>query len=106
MRRLALVIAAVLATACATTPRPPERAPTLAVPVTCAPQCTVSCVPVQWPQWQGDPAAPATWDRIDSDVIAPLRAALERCDGARAACVQCLRRIERAGVVCGIAERC
>jgi hypothetical protein len=90
---------ALLLTACAT-PQQPIRAPTPAVAVTCAANCTASCLPQTWPQWTGDPDAPETWDELPP-VAAELRQIAEQCDVARASCVACLSRLQRAGVITG-----
>jgi hypothetical protein len=78
-----------------------ERAPALAVPIACDSSCTTPCGPASWPRWAGDPDDGRTWDRIGDDVVAPLRSLVDTCEAARASCVRCLRRLERAGIICG-----
>ncbi len=98
-----------LLTGCATGPElPPERFTAAPVPAQCDAACTTPCTPPSsgWPQWQGDPEAPETWDRWPTDVGVPLRELSETCDTARAACVQCLHRLERAGLICGVGRPC
>lgn len=97
---------AVFSTGCKPELVRPSRAQAPPVPAQCAAQCTASCLPAAWPRWEGDPDDPTTWDRLASDVLSPLRDAVEVCDVARATCVACLRRLERAHIICGVAEPC
>lgn len=96
-----LVLSLCTGATCERRPDPPPREATKAVPVGCDAICTATCLPAQWPQWAGNPDDPATWDRIGGDVVDPLRAIAEHCNAARGACVQCLRRAERIGAICG-----
>lgn len=91
---------------CSAAPTVPVRVTAEPVPAQCAMQCTTGCLPADPPQWTGDPADPATWDRLQADVIDPLQVTAETCDAARHACVQCLRRLERVGLICGVKEDC
>lgn len=104
MIRLAAVACALMLSACATQ-QPPIRAKTPAIAVSCAAQCTTTCLPAEWPQWTGDPDSPQTWDELPT-VTADMRVIAEQCDTARASCVACLSRIESVGIVCGISEAC
>ena len=76
------------------------------IPLTCDAACLESCLPKVWPKWQGDPEQPATWDRIGDDVIQPLREIVETCNARRNACVACIKRIEGAGLICGVTNKC
>lgn len=108
MIRAIAIAAALLLAACATPGPVAERFTAAPVPAQCDAACTTPCTPPAdgWPQWQGDPDAPETWDRWPTDVGRPLRELAETCDSARAACVQCLRRLERAGLICGVGTDC
>jgi hypothetical protein len=101
MIRLALLLCSITLTAC--TPQQAIRAPTPAIAVTCAPQCTASCLPAVWPRWEGDPESPETWDELPP-VAAELREIAEVCDVARKSCVKCLGRLQKAGVITGAVQ--
>jgi hypothetical protein len=83
--------------------RPPDLGP---MAVSCTAQCKASCLPAEWPQWEGDPIAPRTWDSLPEQVIAPLRELAEQCDAARASCLRCIERMEEVGIVCGVTTEC
>jgi hypothetical protein len=83
-----------------------ERAPSPPVAMSCEAECTRTCLPEQLPQWTADPNLPSAWDLLPKEVLIPLRAIAEACDAARASCVRCISRIERAGVVCGVTSDC
>lgn len=85
-------------------PRPADRVPAPALPVLCSPVCLVPCADAL-PRWQGDPDSPATWDAL-GELVGVLRARIDACEQARAACVQCLRRLDEIGATCGTAIRC
>lgn len=93
-----------LLTACATQ-QPPAWQPRKAAHARCNAQCTTPCAPDVWPQWEGDPDAPKTWDAL-APVASENKETAERCDAGRDACVRCLRALERAGVICGVDVRC
>lgn len=104
MNRLHGLLACLLLSACsATTPPVRDKAPP--VDPQCASTCTTTCAPAAWPKWEGDPADARTWDSL-GEVGADLREIADRCELSRKSCVQCLQRLERAGVVCGIAAPC
>lgn len=105
--RLVLIasLAAALA-ACATPITVTERDTAPPIPVTCASQCTESCLPAVWPKWKGDPNEPTTWDRVYPDVAQPIVDIAKACDVARNACVMCIRRVERTGAICGATMPC
>lgn len=93
-----------LLAACAPRDTRPERVPTPPVASACAAACIAPCTGTL-PRWQGDPDSPRTWDAL-GDVIAALRQRIDTCDSARAACLQCLHRLDRAGLTCGTAVPC
>lgn len=93
-----------LLAACAPRENRPEREPTPPVASTCAAACIASCAGTL-PRWKGDPDSPHTWDAL-GDVIAALRERIDACDAARRACLQCLHRLDRAGITCGTAVPC
>ena len=103
MKLIAIAIACAMLSACAST-REPIRTPSPAVAITC-PACTDSCLPEQWPLWTGDPSEPATWDALPL-VAAEIREIAQRCDVARSACSQCVKRMEDVGLVCGVNRSC
>lgn len=83
--------------------RPPDLGP---LAVTCSQQCKTTCIPAQWPRWEGDPDAPQTWDALPEQVARPLREIAERCEAARASCLRCITNMEAAGIVCGVGQEC
>lgn len=87
------------------THQPAAWQPRQAVHAQCDVTCTASCAPDEWPQWEGDPEEPTTWDNL-APVGAENRDTALRCDAARNACLRCLKTLERAGVICGIDIEC
>lgn len=113
MNRIALAAMLVFLGACETTPVVPTRVVAPAVAVTCPSACTQSCLPAEiapgeyaWPQWGGDANDPRAWDRIYPDIADPTKEIARRCDRSRAACVQCLARVEATGLICGVTVDC
>lgn len=102
----ALSLAAVLLalSACASRPVVEQRQSAPPVPVACEAQCLAPCNAVL-PRWQGAPDDPATWDAL-GELVAALRERIDVCEAARAACVRCLARLDRAGLTCGLAVPC
>jgi hypothetical protein len=101
---LALIVFAMLA-ACSAAPTIPVRVTAPPVDAQCSALCTTSCVPAVWPKWEGDPLDPSTWDRLPDQVVAPLRERVEQCDKHREACVDCLHRLERVGIIAPVGLR-
>ena len=93
-----------LLAACAPRETRTERVPAPPLPVLCSPVCLVAC-DADLPRWTGDPDSPRTWDRL-GDLVASLRDRIDACEHARAACVQCLRRLDDVGATCGTSVRC
>lgn len=80
--------------------RPPDRAG--AVAAQCNPICYAPCVAEDGDtgvRWEGDPAHAEAWDVLGEQVTEQLAAKLRSCDVRRRACVQCLERLQRAGVI-------
>ena len=103
-RPVAWVVFFCLLAGCAPRETRPERVPTPPVASACAAVCIAPCTGTL-PRWQGDPDSPRTWDAL-GDVIAALRQRIDPCDAARAACLQCLHRLDLAGLTCGTAVPC
>lgn len=79
---------------CATPPAP--RAP---VEANCSALCRVPC-DTSVPRWTpADPEAPEAWDTYPEQVTFPVVARLRACEVHRQACVQCLDRLTKAGVL-------
>jgi hypothetical protein len=71
----------------------------------CQSLCFVKCErPVV--QWTGDANDPAMWDQLVPQVIVPYQLAVDECEARRSACAQCLVRLEKSSVVCGVAAVC
>lgn len=71
-------------------------------PAQCSAECRVPCVDATGDtgvRIQGDPAKASTFDEIGETAGAVLGERLRQCDVHRKACVQCLDRLERAGVI-------
>ena len=83
----------------------PTRTPAPAVPAQCDARCLTACDATN-PRWDVDPEDPKAWDALGDQVIAPLIAQRDTCEQHRAACVQCLQRLESAGLICGVAKGC
>lgn len=50
-------------------------------------------------RWEGDPAMATTLDAIGEEVVPTLASKLRVCEASRKACVQCLDRLEKNGVI-------
>jgi hypothetical protein len=67
--------------------------------VTCAPECVQPCQ-TGVPLWEPpDAAAPGAWDWIRPQVVDVLEFRLKACEVSRKACVECLRGVEKEGLV-------
>lgn len=102
---IARLLLASLASALAACNVVPTRDVAPAVPAQCAPECLASC-DADNPRWGANPEDPKAWDALGDQVIAPLIAQRDTCEQHRAACVQCLQRLESAGLICGVAKGC
>jgi hypothetical protein len=102
--RVTAIAACVVLAACQRQTIPPPDLGPLAV--TCSRQCKTPCTPAQWPRWEGDPDAPATWDALPEQVARPLREIAEQCEAARQSCMRCLKGLEASGVICGVGRAC
>jgi len=50
-------------------------------------------------RWEGDPEDAATWDLLGEEVLPAARAETRSCEVRRKALEQCLRRLDKAGVI-------
>jgi len=100
-----VAIAVLLLIGCVRAPVGAERATAAPLNAQCAPTCGARCTPDTWPLWQGDAADPTTWDEL-GPLIDALKAIGERCEHARFACAQCLRRLEQVNAICGFQHAC
>lgn len=89
--RAALLLALALLAGCRTT------TPQLPVAAQCNPLCLAPCAATV--EWNADPDDAAAWDVLAGEVVPALVAAHQTCEAHRRACEQCLRRIERAGII-------
>lgn len=103
-RLIALALLTVLC-GCVAAPKVPDRVEAKPLNAQCAAQCAPTCTPQTWPLWEGDAQDPRTWDQL-GPLIDDLVTIGERCENARLACAQCLRRIENAGAICGFERAC
>ena len=102
-----MIILALIVASCAPAPIVvTARVTAPAVPITCAPQCTATCLPAEWPRWECGPADPGCWDEVYPDAAQPLKDIAKTCDAARNACVMCIRRAERSKIICGATLPC
>ena len=97
-RAIFLVICMMLA-ACQTKGVPVTPPP---FPAQCDAKCFVPCVKENGDtgiRIQGDPNVASTFDEIGTTAGTVFAATLRQCEVNRKACVQCLDRLERAGVI-------
>lgn len=95
---LALLVA-VIVTGCALIP---QRYKAKAVPAQCDSMCYAPCVAKDGDtgvRVTGDPNNASTWDEIGELLASTFREKLEACDAHREACVKCLQRQQKAGVL-------
>lgn len=98
LRRLAFASLLVIATSGATC----QRRAAVPVPAQCDVVCFIRCVQEDGDtgiRVTGDPDAPETIDELGEITTVTLPTMLRTCDARREACAQCLRRLERAGVI-------
>lgn len=72
------------------------------VPAQCNPICLLPCVAENGDsgvRWEADPSDPAAWDALGGEAVPALADKLRVCEVRRQACVQCLRRLEKAKVI-------
>lgn len=72
------------------------------VPAQCNQICFLPCVSENGDsgvRWEADPNKPNAWDGLGGDVVPALADKLRSCDVRRQACVQCLRRLDKAKVI-------
>ena len=63
----------------------------------CDQMCFVDCRSTA--QWGGDPSDPKAWDALAGETVPALREETRQCNVKRKACVECLRRLDRHGVI-------
>lgn len=97
MIRAAIALALVVGLGGCTRPLKPDDIPP---PLSsCAPACVEPC-DTSLPLWSPpDPASAAAWDWIKPQVVSPLHEQVEACEQHRLACVECLRSLDRNGVI-------
>ena len=100
MRRIGLAFVLFVAlTACRTRGVPMTPPP---FPAQCDAKCFVPCAKENGDtgiRINGDPNVASTFDEIGTTAGTVFAATLRQCDVHRKACVQCLDRLERAGVI-------
>lgn len=80
----------------------PQRYKPQAVPAQCDSMCYAPCVGKDGDtgvRVTGDPNDASTWDEIGELLASAFREKLESCDAHREACVKCLQRQQKAGVL-------
>lgn len=80
----------------------PQRYKPQAVPAQCDSMCYAACVGQDGDtgvRVTGDPNNAGTWDEIGELLASTFREKLESCDAHREACVKCLQRQQKAGVL-------
>jgi hypothetical protein len=102
---IARLLLASLATTLAACNVMPKREQARAVPAQCAVECLTPC-DASNPRWNVAADDPKAWDALGNQVIEPLLRQRDTCEKHRAACVQCLQRLESAGLICGVAKGC
>lgn len=93
---LAVVVGALMLSGCAAAP---SAGP---VPALCDARCLAPCVGRQGDtgvRWKAKADDPAAFDDLGETVIPALAEKLRGCELRRHACEQCLRRLERRGVI-------
>lgn len=72
-----------------------------AVPAECEAVCFLPCTVNgdTGVRWEADPNDPQAWDELAGGTTEVLATKLRTCDARRGACVQCLRRLHRHGVI-------
>jgi len=89
-----VILAALLAVGCSSTPKLP-------IDAQCSPLCKEQCPTAAQAgvTWAADPEDPAAWDALGGDVVPALVDLNAQCEVRRRACEQCLQRLDRAGLI-------
>jgi hypothetical protein len=90
-RALLLLALGLCLTACNRTRTP------VPIEAQCDAMCFVECKSTA--KWNASPADPAAFDKLAGETVPALREETRQCDVHRKACVQCLLRLERHGVI-------
>lgn len=92
--RALIIIAVLLLAGCASNATRP-------VPAQCNQICFLPCTTDGDPgvRWEADPESSGAWDQLAGEVVPALTDKLRQCDVRREACVQCLKRLDKAGVI-------
>lgn len=89
--KAAVIAVALFLAACSPARTPPP------VEAQCDQMCFAPCKSEA--KWEADPADPAAFDKLAGETVPALRAETRTCEVRRKACVQCLRRLDRHGVI-------
>ncbi|EPG5379788.1 TPA: hypothetical protein UN285_000412 [Stenotrophomonas maltophilia] len=89
---IAIAVAALLA-GCGRITRP--------VPAQCNEICLLPCTVNgdAGVRWEADPNNAEAWDELGGEVVPTLIGKLQTCEVRRGACVQCLQRLDKAGII-------
>lgn len=90
-RALAILVLGLVLSACSPARTPPP------IEAQCDQMCFVECKSEA--KWEANPNDPKAWDELANETLPASRAETRTCEVRRKACVQCLRRLDRHGVI-------